>query len=377
MKWALALAVLVAPAWTQDTPAPARLHEPALLAPERAAAIDAAAVAMLAKSGAPGCSVAVVVARRVAYAAGHGLADVEQRVPATARTSYAWASISKPVTATAVLQLVERGALDLDADVRRYVPAWPEKPEGAITPRHLLAHQSGIPHYGRGGLAYDDRRHYATLAEALAKFRDAPLRFAPGASTRYSTFAYTLLGCAVEAAAGQPFIDHVAAHVFAPAGMATAGRDHPYRLVPDRARGYQRAPDGTVVHAEFHDSSYKIPGGGLRGSVVDLARFLAATMDGTLLAPETFARMATPATLADGTVTDTGLGWKLHRNLWDQRLDVTIVAHGGAQSGVSNWCFMIPAEGFGVAVLCNCERQAEAIARLSHEVMTIARPAPK
>src|SRR3990167_2223942 len=69
------------------------------------------------------------------------------------------------VTATAVMQLVERGALDLDADVRTHVPAWPEKPEGAVTLRHLLTHQSGIPHYGRGALAYDDLRHYASRSE--------------------------------------------------------------------------------------------------------------------------------------------------------------------------------------------------------------------
>jgi CubicO group peptidase (beta-lactamase class C family) len=102
--------------------------------------------AEIAKRSIPGLSVAVVVKNEIVWSAGFGYADLEHRVACTASTVHRIASVSKPLTATAAMQLYEQGKLDLDGPVQKYVPAFPIK-RWPITSRHLLQHLSGIRHY--------------------------------------------------------------------------------------------------------------------------------------------------------------------------------------------------------------------------------------
>ena len=121
------------------------------------------------------------------YEAGFGFADVENGVPARPETVYRLASVSKPMTATAVLKLYEQGRLDLDAPVSRYCPDFPEKP-WPVTARQLLCHQGGIRHYRPDEPTVT--RRFSSFAESLALFRDDPLLFEPGTAVRYSTYGY-------------------------------------------------------------------------------------------------------------------------------------------------------------------------------------------
>ena len=193
--------------------------------------------------GIPGLSAAIVTDRRVRWSAAFGMADLENLVPAKPTTVYRLASITKPITATAVLQLVEAGKVDLDAPIQRYVPAFPAKP-WPVTARHLLAHQSGIrnwtPEEFRG------TRRYATVAESLDAFEDDPLLFEPGTSTHYTSLGYNLLGAVIEGASGHAYDRYLAEHVFQPAGMDTARVEDVLALVPNRAHGYQRGASGEL-----------------------------------------------------------------------------------------------------------------------------------
>ena len=120
--------------------------EPPPLSAAQVKAVESAIEAFLAEKKVPGATAAVVADKRVRWTRGFGLSDVENGVPAKAETMYRLASLSKPITATAVMQLTEDGRLDLDAPIRRYVPAFPEKP-WPVTPRQLLAHLGGIRSY--------------------------------------------------------------------------------------------------------------------------------------------------------------------------------------------------------------------------------------
>ena len=120
------------------------------LSPEKRAQIDLAASDFMAASSAPGISVAVVLGGQPVWSTGYGMADLENSVPATSATLFRLASVSKPITATAILQLWERGKLDLDGPVQKYCPAFPQK-EFSITTRELLGHLGGIRHYNRDG----------------------------------------------------------------------------------------------------------------------------------------------------------------------------------------------------------------------------------
>ena len=296
----------------------------------------------------PGLTVAVGVRTRRAWAQGFGTADLENSVAATPETVYRIGSISKPITAVAVMQLAERSKLDLDAPVQKYVPSFPAKP-WPITTRELLAHLSGIRHY-RSEEEVDSTRHYTNLLDPLRVFAGEPLLFEPGTSYSYSTYGYDLLGAVVESVSGMRFLDYLRANVFAPAGMEHTGEDNVYRIVPHRAHGYRRNLDGGIENCALVDTSNKIPGGGLLSTAGDLIRFAGALERGDLVKLATRDRMFAPQRTRDGRPVPYGLGWAvvdLDGKRW--------TLHPGMQQDASSCLLVSPADGLSVAVLANLE----------------------
>jgi len=328
---------------------PAQVLVAAELAPQTIGKIEALVQHEMGRQRIPGLTVAVAIGGELAWARGFGLADVENQVPATEHTVYRLASLSKPITAVAALQLAERGRLDLDAPVQRYVPAFPSKP-WPITPRLLLGHLAGIRHY-RSPEELNSTTHHTSLQSALAIFQDDPLVARPGTQFVYSTYGYVLLGAVIEAAARQPFFDYVRSHVLAPVGITTIQADDIYRIIPRRARGYRLNRDGELENCALADTSNKIPGGGLVGTAPDMVRFALAVRDGRLLRPETVRQMWTPQRLANGRRTHYGLGWALGEWKGEQ-----VVGHTGGQQGVSTALFMLPGRGLVIAVMANLEK---------------------
>ena len=152
--------------------------------------IERAVETALEKEGIPGLSIALSYQGRQ-WSAGFGLADVEQHVPVTPETVFRFASISKPITAVAVMKLVESGQIDLDAPVNRYLPHYPRK-RWPVTCKNLLTHQAGIRHYR--GHELESTRHYTALPDTLAIFQNDPLEFEPASKYLYSTYGFNLLG---------------------------------------------------------------------------------------------------------------------------------------------------------------------------------------
>ncbi len=250
------------------------------LAPEERAEIEKAVSSFMSANSVPGIGVAVVLEGEPAWSAGFGMADLENYSPATSSTLFRLGSISKPITATAILQLWERGKLDLDAPVQKYCPAFPQK-ESPITSRELLGHLGGIRHYnsdGKGDIPEDSARHFSSMEESLQIFAADPLVAKPGTKFNYSTYGYTLLGCVLEGAASQKYVDFVRENIFRPAQMEHTQADGFFAIVQHRTRWYHKDKAGTVRNAGVLDSSYKIPGGGLISSADDMARFEAAIL---------------------------------------------------------------------------------------------------
>ncbi len=333
--------------------------------------IERAVTAFMSKLNAPGVSVSVGIGPIVRWASGYGLADVEQSVPATADTVYRLASVSKPITAVAVMQLIERGRLSLDDQVGKWLPdaplAWQP-----ITVEQLLTHQSGIRHYtaaeDESGNAYV--KHYASLRDALAIFSGDPLLHPPGAKMTYSTYAYTLLGVVIEAASGEDYVTFVTKNIFEPAAMRHSRVDDVHALVPNRSPGYAKTDAGALRRAGFMDPSYKIPGGGWLSTVGDLVRFGIAVQNGTLLKRATFRQM-TVARHVNGQNTGYGLGWIVDG--WGPGTPPIpgLVWHGGVQQGVTTNLYMFPDRYVVVAILANLEGQGLAIAELGEQVARI------
>lgn len=335
------------------------------LAARVAALIDAARP----QAGAPGMSVAVVVGDRVAWEGASGLADVENQVPARSDSVFRIASISKPIAATAVMQLVERGRVSIDDPIRKYVPFFPDKGGLPLTVRHVMTHTSGIRHYKPGEM--ENMTRYGSIEDAATIFENDPLLFTPGTKYSYSTYAYNLLAAVVEAASGLTYETYLNEHIFGPAGMTKTRLERAEEIVPNRVRQYQKA-GGSVRNAHYADLSVKWAGGGVISTAGDLARFHIALDEGKLLKPETLQQMYTPAKLADGTATEYGLGWMVttdaSRRTW--------IAHSGGATGGTTYLLRNPASKVAVAILCNVE-SAPGLRKLAMDIAEVALAAPR
>jgi serine beta-lactamase-like protein LACTB len=355
----------MASATTPASPAPP-IVTPGLanLLSGRLVAVETAILAAMSRLAIPGLSAAIVRDREVRWSSGYGLADVENELPATPASVYRLASVSKPITGTAILQLVERGKIELDAPIQRYVPAFPEKP-WPITTRQLLCHQSGVRNWTDE--EFHNTHRYTSVTDALAPFKDDALLFEPGTRTHYTSLGFTLLGAILEGAGGAPFMEQLRTSVFQPAGMEQARDDDVYAIVPRRARGYFRRGDGTLANAPLTDTSNRMPGGGLLASVEDVARFAAAVERGVLLKPATVQTAFTPQKVRGGRTTGYGLGWVLGRRGTRRE-----VYHVGGQPQVSTVVYLLPESGVAVAILANLEGVENELLDLARQMAAVA-----
>jgi serine beta-lactamase-like protein LACTB, mitochondrial len=319
-------------------------------APEERKQIEDAVKKFMAANSLPSVSVAVVRGGKYEWSAGFGMADLENSIPATSHTLYRLASISKPITATAAMLLQERGKLDLDAPVQKYCPAFPEK-EAPITTRELLGHLGGIRHY-RSQSIYDpeivNTKHFDDpISAGLSFFKDDVLVAKPGTKFSYSTHGYTLVGCVIEGASGQKYVDFVRENVLQPAGMTNTRIDDRLAIVPYRTRFYSKDTLGTVVNAEPVDVSFKLPGDGWLSTAEDMAKFEVAMLDDRVVTRSTRTVMWTPQKLSDGKETTYGLGWEIGNGF------APTINHGGGEWGTSTFIMIAPEQRAGVVVLIN------------------------
>jgi CubicO group peptidase (beta-lactamase class C family) len=319
----------------------------------RRAQLESTVAKFMTESSAPGISVALVEDGEYVWSEGFGMADLENFVPATPHTLYRLASISKSLTATGAMQLWERGKLDLDAPVQKYCPAFPQK-SSPITTREVMGHLGGIRHYkseSQDDPEIGNTRHFDNpITGGLEFFKNDPLVATPGTKFSYSTQGYTLVGCAMEGASAQIYVDYMRENVFLPSGMNDTQVDDRFAIIPRRTRFYHKDDSGHVVNAEFLDSSYKIPGGGWLSSADDMARFEVSILHEKLLKPATRDVMWTAQKLSNGTKSEYALGWGT-----GTKLGVFNVGHAGGQQGTSTYFMIVPERKVGIVVLANMD----------------------
>ncbi|HEX6182999.1 MAG TPA: serine hydrolase domain-containing protein, partial [Pyrinomonadaceae bacterium] len=205
---------------------------------------------------------------------GFGYTDLENKVPAKPESAYRLASITKSMTGEAIVQLAERGKIDLDAEIQTYVPDYP-KQKWPVTVRHLLTH-TGAGQTG-SGLGTEQ----VTTKEIVARISKYPIQYEPGLRFDYQTAGYNLLGAAIENVSGKSFDAYLRENLFAPAGMKDTRMDDVVALVPNRVRGYE-VVNGVTVNAPFLNVSSRFAGGGLTGTVPDLLLWARAAVAGKL-----------------------------------------------------------------------------------------------
>jgi CubicO group peptidase (beta-lactamase class C family) len=296
--------------------------------------------------GIPGLSVAVAVDGHLVYAEGFGYADLEQRVSAWPTTKYRIGSISKPLTAVGLVQLVERGKLDLDAPVQKYVPSFPDKGT-KITARLLAGHLAGIRHY-QGDEIYISK-HYDKVIDGLAIFENDPLASPPGTAFHYSSYGFNLLSAVMESAAGEDFLSYMQKNVFTPMGLIDTIADQNRAIIPQRARFYEREKDGPIVNAAYVDSSYKWAGGGFLSTPEDLVRFGSLLLHPGFLSENALHMLFTSQKTSAGQETGYGMGFFIRKSESGQR----VYEHAGGSIGASCQLIVYPDSHVVIAMLTN------------------------
>lgn len=314
------------------------------------------AIVEAARQRIPGLAVAIGDTSGMRWRQGWGWMDPEHRQQVSAESLFRFASVSKPITATAVMRLAQHGILDLDAPIQTYVPCFPAK-RWPMTCRQLLCHTAGIRHYNTEAERLNTH-HFEHQSQTLERIRDDALLFEPGTQFSYSSYGYNLLGCAIEGATGLTLMDALQKEVLGPAGMSgTHAADRCDPLAP-YLPGFTEDIAGRVVPAPRMDPSDRIPGGGLCGPVTDLARFGLASLDGRLLNRETWQEMCTVQRTRDGSLCGDerfghfmghGLGWLVYRD----RAGRDIIRYGGLQAGARAMLYLLPAAGVVVAAVAN------------------------
>ena len=299
----------------------------------------------------------------VEWVKGYGYADLENRVPATSRSSYRLASVTKPMTAVAVLQLVEQGKIDLDAPVQAYVPYFPVK-AFPVTVRQLLGHLGGIDAYRDSKVEQHFKEHKDTR-QSIAVFAQFDLIAEPGTRFRYTSYGYNLLGAVIEGASGESYGGYMRRHVWGPLGMDATVMDEPDALIAHRVRGY-RLDGQEWKNSEFVDISSRFSAGGTRSSVPDMLAFGRGVHEGKILSPASVAAMVQPMATRAGRLTNYGMGWEIFPTGGRYA-----IAHSGQQPETVTYLYSFPSRKLTIAVAANLERvNPEAFVQRLFEVVT-------
>ncbi len=299
----------------------------------------------------------------VEWVKGYGYADLENRVPATARSSYRLASVTKPMTAVAILQLVEQGKVDLDAPVQTYVQYFPVK-AFPVTVRQLLGHLGGIDAYRDSKVEQHFKEHKDTR-QSIAVFEQFDLIAEPGTRFRYTSYGYNLLGAVIEGASGESYGGYMRRHVWGALGMDATVLDDPDAVIAHRVRGYRLAGN-EWKNSEFVDISSRFSAGGTRASVPDMLAFGKGVHAGKILSAASVAAMVQPMATRAGRLTNYGMGWEVLPTGGRYA-----IAHSGQQPETVTYLYSFPSRKLTIAVAANLERvNPEAFVQRLFEVVT-------
>lgn len=317
-----------------------------------------------------GMALGIVRDGQLAFFYGHGLADITSNSPVTEDTIFRIGSITKTFTAIAVMQLWERGMVDLDAPANDYLRAYKLVPARSTfrpaTVRHLLTHTAGIPevvhpadllHFGWGPFGERPAQYSVKIGEplpSLADYYHGGLRVVvdPGSAFAYSNHGYATLGQIVEDVSGMPLEQYFREHIFEPLGMLDTDLVRSERVQARLATGYVLGPSGAKAISDRDWIGGG--GGGIYSSTRDMARYLAALLggganeDGRILQPATLANMFAPQYQPDPRLTGMGLGFFRHDDGGH-----LVVSHEGILPGFNSELAMAPHDGDGLLAFTN------------------------
>lgn len=310
--------------------------------------IDKAVRDLLAKTGAPSASIAVVMDGKLLYAQAYGIARVAEKLKATPDMPYSIGSISKQFTAAAILLLAQEGKLSLDDKLERWLPELTRAKDVSI--RELLAMTSGYQDFWPQDYVMPMMLKPITPEEIVKRWGTIPLDFEPGTKWQYSNTNYVIAGAIVEKVAGDPVFSFVQKRILEPLQMKSAINSDTGPLGPDGPQRYLRYAGGPLRIAPKEGAGWMFAAGELAMTPSDLAKWDISLIEQSLLQPESYREMETEVRLASGVGSSYGLG--VHLSLTNARRQVS---HGGEVSGFTATNDVYPDERVAVAVFTNMD----------------------
>ncbi len=318
----------------------------------------------------PGLSIAIIDDQQIVWAQGFGMADPQKAKPATARTVYRIGSVSKLFTDIGIMQLVERGELNLDAPITDYLPDFrPRNPFATpITLRQLMSHRSGLLREPPVGNYFETSQ--PSLAATVRSLNETELVFEPNTHTKYSNAAIAVVGYLLEARSHQPFAKYLKGSVLDRMGLTHSSFEPDPNVIGDLAKAEMWTYDGLKFAAPTFQLGMA-PAGSMYSTVTDLGHFLSVLMahgqtnDGALLKPETIEQMWSPQFSNPGGRVF-GLGFMV-RSLDGHRL----VGHGGAIYGFATTLDLLPEDKVGVVVITTKDAINAVTERIGEETLKL------
>lgn len=300
-------------------------------------------------------TVNVVCGDQVIFKQSYGMACLEHQVPNTPQTKFRVGSVTKQFTAAAILQLQDRGMLDVHATLDTYLPTYPHGDR--LTLHQLLTHTTGLPNLTSFPDYHEWMKLPSDLDTLIARFQDLPLRFTPGTQYHYSNSNYVLLTKVLETVSGQPYAEYLAHHLLAPLGMTNTGYEQPLAIVPGLAQGYQITANG-YQRAEFIDMTTPQGAGGLYSTGDDLIRwhqflFNADHRNEAILSDRAIKTMTSPQ-VSLGIAAEPSLSYGYGLVIQEQG-DQSRIGHGGGINGFVSSLVSLPTQAITIGVLSNVE----------------------
>ncbi len=319
--------------------------------------------------------VLVAVAGKPIFERAYGQADREHRIPNTLATRFRIGSMNKMFTATAILQLVQAGTVQLTAPVGQYLPDYPNRDVATeVTIEELLTHTGGMG--DTFGCEFDaHRQQLRTLQDYTNLYGHRPPEFTPGSRWDYSNYGFILLGQVIERVSGESYYDYIRDHIYGPAGMTSTGSAPESQAVPGRSIGYSMTNDGGFLPNTSTLPYRGTSAGGGYSTGGDLLRFARALEQHVLLNAHYTELLTT------GKV-DTPMGRYAYGFADRTSNGVRCFGHGGGAPGMNGDLEMCPGADYVVAVLANMDppaatRIADFITNRLPAAESDAAPAPR
>jgi CubicO group peptidase (beta-lactamase class C family) len=295
---------------------------------------------------------AVLVAEngKIIYKDAYGLANREWNIQNRTDTKFMIGSISKPLTATLMLILVQKGLVQLDKTIDDYLPEFKNKPASKVTIRQLLGHKSGMPNYDIINDFFPRiSRQSLTREEYVKIYMDSALAFEPGTSFLYSSWGYYTLGYIIEKVTGKTYAQAMQEEIFKKIKMDNSGSYLHTQIVNKRASGYDFG-FGNYISADFRDQSNTMGTGDIYSTVEDLFKFHMAIANNTLINKQLTSEMLSPGKLQYNNY---GYGWFNQIFKYTVTDSLKVNYHLGSTNGFISFALRIPETNSFVVFLCN------------------------